>query len=76
MSIGEQVKELREYANFISGIFTEDIDVLKSVFSEAADTIEVLSAKLAEWTLGGAINKVIGGHLLDSSPLYGDLFRR
>ena len=38
MSIGEQVKELREYANFISGIFTEDIDVLKSVFSEAADT--------------------------------------
>lgn len=48
MSISEQVKELREYANFISGIFTEDIDVLKSVFSEAADTIEALSAKLAD----------------------------
>lgn len=46
MSISEQVKELREYAKFISGIFTEDIDVLKGIFNEAADTIEALSAKL------------------------------
>ena len=48
MSISEQVKELREYANFIAGIFTEDIDVLKGIFNEAADTIESLSAKLAD----------------------------
>lgn len=48
MSISEQVKELREYVNDISSLITEDIDVLKSVFSEAADTIEVLSANLAD----------------------------
>lgn len=47
MSISEQVRELREYVNDISSLITEDIDVLKSIFSEAADTIESLSVKLA-----------------------------
>ena len=48
MSISEQVKELREYVNDISSLITEDIDVSKGLLSEAADTIEALSAKLAD----------------------------
>ena len=47
-AINEQVKELREYADSILDVFAEDIDVLRGTFEEAADTIEALSAKLAD----------------------------
>ncbi len=47
-AINEQVKELREYADSILDVFAEDIDVLRGTFEEAADTIEALSAELAD----------------------------
>lgn len=46
-AISKQVKELREYADNISSVFKEDLDILKGTFEEAADTIEALSVKLA-----------------------------
>lgn len=48
MDISEQVKELREYQNDVASLLSEDLDVLKGILGEAADTIEALSAKLAD----------------------------
>lgn len=45
MSIGEQVKELREYSN--TSLYTRERRA-RELLKEAADTIESLSAKLAE----------------------------
>lgn len=47
MSISEQVKELREKANYINEMGTTYPSVIR-LLNEAADTIESLSAKLAD----------------------------
>lgn len=48
MSISEQVKELREYADILEpDAYFDDGARMISVLSKAADTIEALSAKLA-----------------------------